>query len=151
MDVYFRKFDPDAMLPILGSVYSAGYDFYALNDYTIPAYGRGAVSTGIGVAWSDPNAYLQLMSRSGLFSKEGISCEAGVIDYDYLQPISVLLQNHTPNEYTVRKGDRVCQGIFLQKSCVIHHSVTDEWHKAGESYFPFCLGSRNGGFGSTGK
>lgn len=151
MDVYFRKFENDAFLPILGSPYSSGYDFFALDDVIIPAHDRFIIRTGVGVAWSDPNSYLQLFSRSGLFANHGITCEGGVIDYDFLKPISVLLQNHSADEYKINKGDRICQGIFLQRATIVNHSVTTEWHRSGTPYFPFTFGDRNGGLGSTGK
>jgi len=152
MEVSIKKLHNDAYLPIQGSLHSAGYDLFTLYDVSIPAFGSVKVHTGIAIGWSDPLVYLQLQSRSGLFHNHGISCEGGVIDWDYLQEIQVLLQNHTANIYDFKKGDRICQAIFINKPMIQRFSVVEDWLSPGVSYLPLPLfASRNGGLGSTGK
>lgn len=151
MELYIKKIDEAAILPTVGSLHSAGYDFYALKDETIPAFGSGKVSTGVAVGWSDPMVYMQLHSRSGLYANHAITCEGGVIDWDYLQEIIVLLQNHSALEYSVKKGDRICQGVFLCQPLINRCAVVSDWISVGVTYFPFALGARTGGLGSTGK
>jgi dUTP pyrophosphatase len=152
MEVSIKKLHNDAYLPIQGSLHSAGYDLFACSDVTIPAYGSVKVPTGIAIAWTDPLVYLQLHSRSGLFHKHGITCEAGVIDWDYLEEIMVLLQNHTTLEYEIKKGDRICQAIFLNRPMIQRFSIVEDWISPGRTYLPLpVIQYREGGLGSTGK
>jgi dUTP pyrophosphatase len=156
MDIYFKSTEPNAIIPTLGTIYSAGYDFYSCENKTIPAFGRQTFKTGISVMWTDPSVYLQLQSRSGLALKHGITCEAGVIDYDYLKEIIVILQNHTPEEYTVAENDRICQGVFLIKPMILNTRVVNNWEDIHNAvyhlpYLHSMTNIRSGGFGSTGR
>jgi dUTP pyrophosphatase len=152
MEVTIKKVEENAILPSMGTVHSAGMDLYSLNDYTVLAFGAVQVRTGIAVGWSDPLAYLQLHSRSGLFLKHGVSCQGGVIDYDYLQEIIVLLQNHSPIDYHISRGDRICQGVFLLQPCISRYCVAEDFLSSGKTYFPTIMNvNREGGLGSTGK
>jgi|694.fasta_scaffold73037_2 dUTP pyrophosphatase len=152
MEVTVKKIEPNAILPSMGTVHSAGMDLYSLDDHTVLAFGATQIRTGIAIGWSDPLAYLQLHSRSGLFINHGISCEGGVIDYDYLQEIVVLIQNHSPVDYYVKRGDRICQGVFLLQPMISRFAVTDDFLNQGKTYFPTIMNvQRDGGLGSTGK
>lgn len=144
--------DPlNGTIPTRATSESAALDFYASHDFTIPGFGRAAIGTDVTVCWNNSNAYLQLFSRSGLFKNFGITCEGGVIDYDFQQPISVLLQNNTADCYEVKKGDRICQGIFLPICPVERYIYVED----GTGYS--CVHdmasnlTRVGGLGSTGK
>lgn len=44
--------------------------------------------------------------------KHGIDTGAGVVDSDYRGPIKVILFNHSPEDYHVKKGDRVAQMVI---------------------------------------
>jgi len=105
-------------LPRRGTPNSAGYDFYMPIDATIPAGARVLV-------WSDVRAYmlpdevLNVYPRSSLGVKGLIlSNTIGVIDSDYYSNrntggnIGLTLWNTTDKPFELRKGDRVCQGIF---------------------------------------
>lgn len=152
MEVTIKKIAPNAILPSMGTLHSAGIDIYALDDYTVLAFGAAQVRTGVSIGWSDPLVYLQLHSRSGLFMKHGISCQGGVIDWDYLQEIIVMIQNHSPVDYHVKRGDRICQGVFLVQPMIQRFCVTDDFLSPGISYLPVVMNvNREGGFGSTGK
>jgi dUTP pyrophosphatase len=152
MEISVKKLVPNAHLPVQGSLHSAGYDLFSCADVAVPAFGRVQVPTGIAIGWSNPLVYLQLHSRSGLFFKHGISCEGGVIDWDYLQEIMVLLQNNTPDEYYIKNGDRICQGIFVDIPMIQKWSVVDDWLSPGQTYLPLpVFAFRSGGLGSTGK
>lgn len=100
------------------------------------------VKTGIK-AYMQPGEYLQLANRSsnpkkGLFLANGI----GVIDADYYNNENndghIMFQyiNLSPDAVTIKKGDKIGQGIFQQ------FLITDD---------DFAEGTRTGGFGSTGK
>ncbi len=151
----------NSRLPTSATAGSAALDFYAAENVTVPGFGRCAVATGVTVSWDHEDAYLQLFSRSGLFNNFGITCEAGVIDIDFNLPISVLLQNHTPDSYRVKEGDRIAQGIFLWKVPIrTYYHVTSEIGMATDTepichqiftYDPHLGQVRVGGLGSTGR
>lgn len=134
----------EVKLPVRGTKYSAGYDFYAPFDIFIPAKG---VSENIPLyvkAYMDEGDFLQLKIRSGLAVKHGIIlCTSGVIDSDYVDNadnegnICVKFANLSDEDFTIKAGERCCQGIILNYEKV----VDDE----------FLQDKRVGGHGSTGK
>lgn len=100
------------------------------------------VSTGVK-SYMGTNEMLQLANRSGnpkngLVLANGI----GVIDSDYYENkdndghIMFQFYNFSSEPYTIKKGDRIGQGIFLPFLKADNDFVTNE---------------RSGGFGSTGK
>lgn len=130
--------------PVRGTKESAGYDFYAPTDIFIPAKG---VSENIPLyvkAYLKSNNFLQLKIRSGLAVKHSILlCTSGVIDSDYVDNadnegnICVKFANLSDEDFTIKAGERCCQGIILNYEKV----VDDE----------FLQDKRVGGHGSTGK
>ena len=91
------------------------------------------------------------MPKSGLGFKYGMTLAntIGIIDADYYNSESndatneghIMVKIHVPSDSTkalvIEKGQKFCQGIFLQYGIAIENK--DE------------LGTRNGGIGSTGK
>lgn len=151
MEIMIKKIEEDAIPPAYGTIHSAGVDFAAYEDCTIPPHGRLNIRTGIAIGWSDPTVYLQLQSRSGLFWRQGVSVEAGVIDWDYLQEIYVLVQNHTGEAVQIQRAQRVAQGIFLQQPQINCWKVVKNWIDQGTLYVPYSITTRSGGMGSTGE
>ena len=109
------------------------------------------VATDVTVEWDDVSVYLQLFSRSGLFFNHSITCEGGVIDFDFCRPIGVMLLNHGPDYHDISVGDRICQGVFLKKPEVSEWLLCDHSTHEITPFDPFSSLPRNGGFGSTGK
>jgi dUTP pyrophosphatase len=83
-----------------------------------------------------------IYARSGLACKKGIclSNGIGVIDSDYRGEISVGLFNSSKDEFTVERGERIAQLMFVPVESAVFVSTDslDETER-GE-----------GGFGSTG-
>jgi dUTP pyrophosphatase len=126
----------DNRLPERATAGSAGYDFFAPEDITLP----GTVKTGVRVKVI-PGYVLCIFPRSGLGFKYGVRLAntVGVIDSDYYNAdneghIMIKLECDTP--LTIKAGERFAQGIFLP------FGITEDDNAAGE---------RSGGFGSTGK
>ena len=151
MDVAFQLLSGNARLPVKSTSRAAGLDFFASSRVVVRAHSHGVVPTDVVVIWDDESVYLQLFSRSGLFSRHQLSCEAGVIDIDYQQAISVLIQNHSDNDYVIEVGDKVCQGIFLQTATIVNFSIFDEASQSVMNCSTATEVIRSGGFGSTGK
>lgn len=128
--------------PLYATPGSAGCDLIASEEITLPPGKWSAVSTGLYL--EIPRGYVaQVCPRSGLALKHGVSVlnAPGIIDSDYRGEVKVLLVNHDSLRYTVKKGDRIAQLVFMpvvqaQMKFIDQLTETDR----GE-----------GGFGSTGR
>jgi dUTP pyrophosphatase len=91
---------------------NAGLDLKAACDMTIPSNGTIVIPLGIKTAFA--NLYVAIIKdRSGLSSKHGLFTHAGVIDSNYRGEWGVTIENSTIDAYTVCRGDRIAQVIFL--------------------------------------
>lgn len=115
-NVEVKRLNEKAILPTLGSPYSAGYDLRACVDspITIPAHSTVLVGTGLSI--TPPEGYFgAIFARSGLASKQGLrpaNC-VGVCDYDYTGEYKVALHNDTDADKVVNPQDRIAQLVFL--------------------------------------
>ena len=80
--------------------------------------------------------------RSGLAFKFGITClnSPGTIDADYRGEVKAILINHGPEDFIIRRGDRIAQLVIapvVQAAWVEVESLDDTTRGVG-------------GFGSTG-
>lgn len=121
---------------------SAGCDLISSEEITIPPGKWAAVNTGLYL--EIPKGYVaQVCPRSGLALRHGVSVlnAPGIIDSDYRGEVKVLLVNHDSLRYTVKKGDRIAQLVFMpvvqvQMKLIDQLTATDRG---------------DGGFGSTGR
>lgn len=136
-------------LPIKATIHSAGVDFIASSDITIPAFrfkGEATlVPTGVK-AFMQNDEYLQIFARSSIPVNLGLimSNGVGIVDADYYNNekneghIMIEFNNLTNEHITIKKGTRIAQGIF-NKILPVTHGVRVK------------NDIRNGGFGSTGS
>ena len=134
-------------LPIKATIHSAGVDFIASSDITIPAFrfkGQATlVPTGVK-AFMQNDEYLQIFARSSIPVNLGLimSNGVGIVDADYYNNpkneghIMIEFNNLTNEHITIEKGTRIAQGIF-NKILPVTHGVR------------LKNDTRNGGFGST--
>ncbi len=141
-NVAIKKLNNDAVIPTYGTQYSAGADLYSCDeDTTIKSMETAFIHTGI--ALEIPEGYAGLIyARSGLACKKGLAPanKVGVIDADYRGEIMVALHNHSTNDVTVAKGERIAQLVITPYIT----AVFDEVDELSET----VRGA--GGFGSTG-
>jgi dUTP pyrophosphatase len=133
----FHKTDEDAIYPKRATKKSAGYDIHSNEDVNIMPGKTVLVRTGIA-AYMLANEVLYLFPRSGNAYKFGITLQncVGVIDSDfYPNEIGVLIRNEGEHTFPIQKGDRICQGVFM------NFLVADDDQAERE---------RTGGFGSSG-
>lgn len=136
--ISIKKSNPLAQTPTPGSDFSAGYDLYSTEDYTLKPFERKLFKTGISIAI--PNGlYGRIAPRSGLAFKDGIDTMAGVIDEDYRGDVGVILINLGSVDKKVAVGDKIAQIIFENYSRAKFQDVSD---------LPASVRSE-GGFGST--
>lgn len=128
-------------LPSYQTPHAAGMDLLAAGELTLAPGERGLVPTGLCIEL--PEGFeMQVRPRSGLAVKHGVTLvnTPGTIDADYRGEVKILLINHGSEVFTVRRGDRIAQGVVAP---VVRATLTpcvtlDETVRG------------RGGFGSTG-
>lgn len=122
---------------------SAGYDIESAVNVVINPGETKLIPTGIKV-YMDENEWMGIYIRSSIAVKYGIvlANSVAVIDSDYYNNpdneghLMLPIRNVSGMPYTIKKGDRIAQGIFHQYYKVDNDSAADD---------------RIGGIGSTGK
>lgn len=140
--------DREVTMPYRSTTGSAGYDFVALEDVTLPSIWdteTRPILVKTGVKAKFPNdVVLKLFSRSSLGVKKGLMLpnSVGIIDSDYYSnpsndgEIMFPFINMTSTTQKIRKGQRIGQGVFS------HILLTSDDN---------AVGDRKGGIGSTGE
>lgn len=143
-----RVSDVDFELPKRSTEFSAGYDFYNIEDCKIlPSKDVKNMPTLIrtGVkAYMLKDEFLMVCNRSSNPAKKNLVIPngIGIIDSDYADnednegEIGFLFYNISDEVVEIKKGDKLGQGIFVK------FATTDDDDASGK---------REGGFGSTGK
>jgi dUTP pyrophosphatase len=137
--------NPDLPLPAYETAQAAGMDLRAAVPEDAPLVlrpgDRHAVPTGLAFALPD-GFEGQVRPRSGLALKHGVTClnTPGTIDADYRGEVKVILINLGPEDFTIRRGDRIAQ-------LVVAPVTQARWTEVG-SLDETARGA--GGFGSTG-
>ncbi|AKN80739.1 dUTPase [Diatraea saccharalis granulovirus] len=108
MSLRFVRDTKYAFRPSRGSEKAAGVDLKSAHDYLVPRKGRCLISTDLRIELP-PGCYGRVAPRSGLALKEFLTVGGGVIDEDYRGVLSVILFNHSNEDYFVRRGDKIAQ------------------------------------------
>jgi dUTP pyrophosphatase len=142
MTVKIVRLDPWVELPSYQTAGSAGFDLAASSDVTIAPGAIALVPTGLVIA-VPAGHFLGIFARSSTPLKRGlvVANGVGVVDSDYSGPndeIKVQVLNVTSAPVTVRRGDRLAQGVLVP-------FVRAEWDERTAADGP-----DRGGFGSTG-
>lgn len=132
----------NAKVPTYATDGAACFDFYAAEDAHVLECCRTIIDTGVAVDVPD-NHVLLLFSRSGHGFNFGVRLAnaVGVIDSDFRGSVKVAMHNDSAYSYTVRKGERIAQGLLVAQ---FRHKleVVDELSETARG---------DGGMGSTGK
>lgn len=111
MEIFKVKLDADAVMPTKAHASDAGYDLYSRDDIEIKARSCAAFDTGVHI--EIPDGYVGfLKAKSGLNVRNSIT-STGVIDAGYTGSIVVKLYNNSDKDYTVSKGNKISQIVFL--------------------------------------
>lgn len=129
-------------LPIRGTQRSAGYDFHSPIDVVLKPNDIVKIPTGIKASMNDDEVLLVYI-RSNMGFKYNIRMcnQTGIIDSDYYNNpsneghIFIKIQNEGKDEFIIKKGDRICQGIFIKYLTIDNEEKIDN--------------ERTGGIGST--
>jgi dUTP pyrophosphatase len=141
MRLQITRRDPSVPLPTYGSPGAAGFDLAAAEDVEVPPRAIRLIGTGLVIKVPDGH-FLAIFARSSTPLKRGmmVANGVGVIDSDYCgatDEVKIQVINVTDRPVTVRRGDRIAQGIVLTAP-------------RAEFVEGDAAGSARGGFGSTG-
>lgn len=131
-------------LPKRSTKYSAGYDFFSLYDFILKPGEIKKIPTGVKVNMNT-DEMMMLVVRSSMGFKYNIRMcnQIGIFESDYYNNPSneghawLKLQNEGTEDFVVKRGDAICQGIFTK-----FLTVTNEEE---------IINERIGGIGSTSK
>lgn len=131
-------------LPAFQTAHAAGADVCAAvaTPATLAPGQRALIPTGLRLE-IPPGFEVQVRPRSGLALKYGITVlnAPGTIDADYRGELQVLLINHGPEPFEIRRGERVAQLVVATATPARFVEAAELTDSArGE-----------GGFGSTGR
>ncbi len=141
INIKIKRLNENAILPEKQHDSDAGYDLHSIEEIILRPNKIYKIRTGIAI--QIPNHYAGLvLPRSGLSSKYGISLinTPGLIDSGYRGELLIPLINHSSNEYTINKTERVAQLILIEIPEVKIEVTSDLDESDRESK----------GFGSTG-
>ena len=141
LQVAIKRIDTDLPLPTYATAGSVGFDLLCREDTEIEP--RTIELVPCNVIVRIPDGYMLLLSmrsstprRKGLLIPNGV----GIIDQDYCgegDELKVQVFNFREEAVTVKRGERIAQGIFIPVMRVT-------WTEVSE------VGQGRGGFGSTG-
>ena len=137
-----KKLYEEYLLPKRSTKYSAGYDFFSLYDFVLKPGEIKKIPTGIKINMNT-DEMMMLVVRSSMGFKYNVRMcnQIGIFESDYYNnPTNeghawLKLQNEGNEDFVVKKGDAICQGIFTK-----FLTVTNEEEIKNE---------RIGGVGST--
>jgi dUTP pyrophosphatase len=143
MRLRIRRLDPTISLPAYATAEAAGFDLAAARDVVIAPRQITLIPTGL-VIEVPPRHCLAILARSSTPLKRGLMVAngVGIIDPDYSGPddeVMIQVLNVTEAPVTVRRGDRLAQGIVFPAPSVTWEEV------------PAIRGVSRGGFGASGS
>ncbi len=140
-----KSLGEDIALPKFNSEGSAGLDLRTniKESIILKPDETYLFSTGFSIFIGNPDYAAFILPRSGLGHKSGIVLGnlVGLIDSDYQGEIMISLWNRSRKSFTINRGDRIAQMMFLE--------VASPVFKIVESFEETQRGEN--GFGSSGK
>lgn len=142
MQVVIKRIDKTLPLPEYHTAGSVAFDLYSRIDAVVEKKTTMLLPTNFIFA-TPPGYMLSIVPRSSLFRKKGLKMpnSVGVIDQDYCgetDECSLYVENTTDQDVEVKRGERLCQGIFIKIDKA-------EWQEVDK-----MSDKSRGGFGSTG-
>jgi dUTP pyrophosphatase len=141
MKVKIRRLDKELPLPEYHTGGAIAFDLYSRLTVSIPSHELSFIP--LNVAIQIPEGYMILLAPRSSTPKKGIifANSVGLMDRDYSgnnDEYKAFVYNYTNSSVTIKRGERIAQGIVLKSDIV-------EWEEVDD------LGSPDrGGFGTTG-
>ena len=125
----------------------SGFDIRANieGDITLSTLERTLIPTGLHFQIHE-DYELQIRPRSGLSIKYGITVlnTPGTVDSNYRGEVKVILINLSKEDYTIKRGDRIAQGV-------VSYVLKQKWGNLKKVDSLNATSRDSGAFGSTGK
>lgn len=130
------------LFPVKAHADDAAFDLRSRIDAVVPIGRSFLVPAGFCIELP-LNYEAQIRPRSGLALKHNISLtnSPGTIDAGYRGEVGVIIFNHGPEEFVVKRGDRIAQ-MVISELPQVELVTADELSGSDRG---------QGGFGSTGK
>lgn len=116
-----KKLYDEYNLPKRQTKYSAGYDFESLFDFTLKPGETKKTATGIKVNMNiDEMLMIVIRSSLGFKYNTRMCNQVGIVESDYYNNpdndghLFIKIQNEGTDDLIIKKGDRICQGIFVK-------------------------------------
>lgn len=139
MNLYIKKIEEEATLPMRAHKEDAGADLYSFGDQTIMPGETKKLRTGIAMQIEEGYAFL-IWDKSSIGAM-GLTTLGGVVDAGYRGEVTVIMHNLTTSPYTFLHGQKIAQALIQKVELAPIIEIADfEKTERGE-----------GGFGSTGK
>lgn len=138
-----KKLYDSLELPKRSTKKSAGYDFKSILNITLKPGESVKIPTGIKVNMNEDEMFmLYVRSSMGFNYNIRLTNQVGIIDSDYYNNptneghMFIKLQNEGKEDYVIKIGDKICQGIFVKYLTVDNEEKIDNERISG-------LGSTN--------
>ncbi len=141
LQVTITRIDRELPLPTYATAGSVGFDLLCREDTEIEPRKLGRIPGNL-IVRTPPGYMLMLTMRSSTARRKGLLIPngVGIIDQDYCgegDELMVSVYNFRDEAVSVRRGERIAQGIFVPIMRVTWNEIDD-------------VGQGRGGFGSTG-
>jgi len=144
LDLGFIKLSPDAYTPKYNYDTDSGFDLHAIEEVTIPPFGRALVPTGLSFDIKD-GYEIQVRSKSGLAINQGLMIlnSPGTVDNGYTGEVKGIIFNTNNHPVTITKGMKIGQAVL----CPV---VNGKWVNLVQQNKINEKDRGDNGFGSTG-
>ena len=149
MNLNFKKFTPDAIVPEFKTSGSLGADLSSSEKVVVKAKQATLVSLGIGL--DIPKNHMILLSlrsstpqRKGIFIPNGV----GIIDSDYKGELKLLVSPLGDEDVVIEKHERIAQIVLIP--CKGLYDFCEQISSFSEVKDLGSSDRGEGGFGSTG-
>ena len=134
--------DCDDLIPAKAHADDAAFDLRSRTDISVPVNRSTLIPTGVFIELP-VNYEAQIRPRSGLALKHNITLtnSPGTIDAGYRGEIGVIMFNHGPETFEIKRGDRIAQMVIAELP-EVELELAPELTETDRG---------TGGFGSTGK
>ncbi len=125
-NIQIKLLSTEALVPKKQHESDIGFDLSSIEEVLLPNNRVTLVNTGIAISLDKGIAGF-VLPRSGLASKHQITLinSPGLIDPGYTGELKIPLINHSENDYTITKHERVAQLVLLNTENVSFEIVED--------------------------
>lgn len=112
-DIKIKKLHPEAIIPEYSKPGDSGFDLHVVEDVTISPGKTAILPTGLAIAIPEGfEVQIRLRSGAALNTPLIVPNAPATIDSGYRGELGIIVRNCGASSYTVRKGERIAQGVL---------------------------------------